>query len=164
MALIVEDATGLANAESYVSVADADAYTAARALAFPTWSAASSTEAVKEASLRLATEYIEIKYGPRFLAEKLVATQALSFPDAGGFVPSAVIRATIELAVIALAGSLWSIEDNSRVIIEESKGVGPLKKSVKYSDREGLQKVYRQIDTMLQPLLRSGAVLRTVRI
>jgi hypothetical protein len=161
MPLIVEDSTGLPDAESYASVDEADAYTLARHLL--AWQSEAIDDARKEAALRVATEYIETNYGPRFLAERFVSDQALSFPDEGGFVPSAVIRATIELAVIALDGPLWTIEDLSRVIVQESKGVGPLQKSVTYKNPEALQKLYRQVDMMLRPLLRFQG-LRAVRV
>lgn len=160
--LIVEDGTGLANAESYASIEDADAYTAARAIT--AWAGAAND--AKASALRVATEYIDAEYGERFRYEKLTKTQALQFPrdeTATGYVPIAVFRATIELAVIALDGPLYSVEDLSRVVIEESKGVGPLRKSVRYSDPVSLQKLYRQVDTLLRPLLAHSG-LRTVRI
>lgn len=54
MALIVEDGTGLADAESYLSVADADTYHADRNN--EAWQDYSTAE--KEAALRKATQYI----------------------------------------------------------------------------------------------------------
>jgi len=61
MPLIVEDNTGLANAESYISVADADVYLAN--MGRTSWAAA--TTAAKEIALRKATQYIDTAYSFR---------------------------------------------------------------------------------------------------
>lgn len=113
--LIVEDGSGLATAESYVSVSDAVAYAAARGLAFP----ASPTDKA-EAALRRATAYIDNTYRTRFPGQrKMFRKQGLEWPrvgvvDMNGFavmsdeIPVEVIRATCEAAVRELAtpGSL----------------------------------------------------------
>lgn len=115
MALIVEDGSGLANAESYVSVSDCAAYAVARDLPFAT---APSEKA--EAALRRATAYIDNTYRTRFPGQrKKFRLQALEWPrvgvvDMNGFpvtsdeVPVEVVRATCEAAVRELAspGSL----------------------------------------------------------
>lgn len=65
MALIVENGQGLRGAESYVSVAFADAYLTARnRSAENSWG--SALTAVKEAALRAASEYIDNRWGTRF--------------------------------------------------------------------------------------------------
>lgn len=61
MALIVEDGTGLPNAESYISVVDTDAYLEARGLSG--W--ASLEVADKESASRRATYYMSAYYGLR---------------------------------------------------------------------------------------------------
>ncbi|QAZ45949.1 DnaT-like ssDNA-binding protein [Mesorhizobium sp. Pch-S] len=113
--LIVEDGSGLANAESYVSVSDAVAYAAARALTFP----ASPTDKA-EAALRRATAYIDNTYRTRFPGQrKEFRLQALEWPrvgvvDMNGFpvtsdeIPVEIVRAACEAAVRELAapGSL----------------------------------------------------------
>ncbi len=113
--LIVEDGSGLANAESYVSVSDCAAYATARDLAFATTPAEKA-----EAALRRATAYIDNTYRTRFPGQrKKFRLQALEWPrvgvvDMNGFpvtsdeVPVEVVRATCEAAVRELAspGSL----------------------------------------------------------
>lgn len=80
MALVVEDGTGLANAESYYSVANTDTYFSSKRGDSVTyaddWTAA--TTAVKEACLRWATRLID-KYW-LFDGEKSTTTQALRWP------------------------------------------------------------------------------------
>ena len=75
MAIIVEDGTGLTTAETFVSVADADAYHLAMNNA--TWTGA---EAVKESALRRAAQYIDTRY--RYKGERKNLNQALEWPRA----------------------------------------------------------------------------------
>lgn len=74
MSIIVENGSIVANANSYVSVADADAYFSARNNT--TWSAYST--AVKEAALLYACRWLDSRYEwPGRIADK---TQRLSWP------------------------------------------------------------------------------------
>jgi hypothetical protein len=112
MALTTEDGTGLAGAESYLSVADADTYWSNRGDA--TWAAA--TTAGKEESLRRATQYLDATFN--WMGSILQTTQALGWPRAGAWdreerdlsdqVPTLVEQATAELAKEALSGALVS--------------------------------------------------------
>jgi hypothetical protein len=174
MALVVEDGSGKPDAESYVSVLDADAYAAARLIDI--WSAIETTTAIKEAALRRATEYLDMEYGLRLKGVRSTQTQALEFPRFCMYLPKAnepypddtipvsVSRACIELAVIALSGPLYSIEDRTRVIIEEAKGVGPLTKRFRYSEPDRLQRLYVQVQQLMLPFVENAGVLRSVRI
>lgn len=115
MALIVEDGSGLANAESYVSVSDCAAYAMARGLTFP-----ATPEDKAEAALCRATSYIDNTYRTRFPGQrKKFRLQALEWPrvgvvDMNGFpvmsdeIPTEIVRATCEAAVRELSapGSL----------------------------------------------------------
>ena len=63
MAIIMEDGTGLANANSFISVAGADAYWTE--VTMPAlWASASNSE--KEAALVQATRYMEKRFGTRY--------------------------------------------------------------------------------------------------
>ncbi len=116
MALIVEDGTGKPDAESYISVADAGVYAAARGLTFPVSTAPEITAA--EQALRRATEFIDQRYGTRFVGQWAVADQALAWPRSYAYyrsealaddaVPPQVKAATVQAAVRELAspGSL----------------------------------------------------------
>lgn len=110
MSIIVEDGTGLANANSYVSVADADAYHAARGNA--TWTEAStSPDQGKTAALARATAAIDAIYGMRFPGTKINGRdQALQWPREDAFdingleidadaVPTEIKQATFEAAL-----------------------------------------------------------------
>ena len=62
MSLIVEDGTGKSNAESYISVADADTYHSNRDNT--DWAALTTAE--KERLLRIATDYMVAVYRLRW--------------------------------------------------------------------------------------------------
>lgn len=77
MAVIVEDGSIVANANSYVSVANADAYFSARNNT--TWTAYST--AVKEAALLYACQWLNARYEwPGVISD---VTQTLSWPRDG---------------------------------------------------------------------------------
>jgi len=74
--LIVEDGSIVPGAESYCSVAAADAYHSGRANA--TW--AGLDQATKEANLRKATEYMVSIYRQRWKGLRASINQALDWP------------------------------------------------------------------------------------
>lgn len=103
MALITEDGTGLSNAESYISVADADAYFTLRNSP-EDWTLA--TVSVKEAALRYATEWLDNQYN--WYSSILNSSQALGFPRIDFFdkegriitgIPTKIKNATCEMAL-----------------------------------------------------------------
>lgn len=160
MALEVEDGTGLANAEAYISVSDADAYFTARGNT--TW-AALTTEA-KEQALRKGADYLE---GYRWKGDRYSATQALAWPRSSVIVdgytldadtlPAALVRANAELALKASAGELLA-DVGAQV---KSETVGPI--SVTYADGARQQTRYAAIERMLVALLFGGGMIPVVR-
>jgi hypothetical protein len=173
MALEVEDGTGKANAEAYISAADATAYHAARANA--AW-AAVADDATREAYLRRATDYMAV-YRDRWAGWRVSTTQALDWPryevpirDASyagaqllayypaDAVPVQVQRACAELALRAIDGDLNA--DLAAPVIEET--VGPI--TTKYADGARQSKTFPAIDAMLAPFLDgSGNSLKVKR-
>ena len=116
--MIVEDGTGISNANSYVARADADTYFAERAR--EEWAAA--TTAARDAALIRATQFVEHRWSTRFVGIRASSGQALSWPrveavNAYGFeesgVPNAVKVATMEAAVEALSASLFVVDNPS---------------------------------------------------
>jgi hypothetical protein len=128
MALVVEDGTGLANAESYLSVADANTY-------FTKFVNAAWVGEVPdlEGALRRATQYLDANY--RFKGCKLKYTQtsqqALQWPrDAYTMTclgitwpPAKLQQACAELAVRSLASDLYKDQDDRAI---KSESVGPI--------------------------------------
>lgn len=83
MALTVEDGTGVTGAESYISVADANAYWNKRQhdAFFATWDAAET--ASKEGALRAATQYLDAFFGQYYRGTRKNYTQGLEWPRNG---------------------------------------------------------------------------------
>lgn len=166
MALVTEDGTGLANAESLCSVADATAHHAARGNA--AWASLAS-DTVREQCLRKATEYLQQVYSQAWAGYRTTTTQALDWPRHSvprrdiasvGYllasywdsdeVPVAVQRACAELALKASSADL--LADIGTPAIE--KTVGPI--TMKYAEGARQTKRYTAIEGMLAPFLKAG--------
>jgi hypothetical protein len=168
MSLTVEDGTGLATADSYLSVADADAYFVAYPNAL--WT---GTATAKEHALRAATLYIDTEYGGRWKGIRANEDQALDWPrwwvEIDGYqiepspLPDKLKKATAELAVRALSGELQpdiAAADNG-IVTSESDTVGPLSSSKTYGAAgKSLTAWYRKVDALLCRLLMGDGVLR----
>lgn len=171
MAIIVEDGTGLPNADSYISEADADAYFAL--LANSAWEDVEN----KEGLLIAATRYMLQYFGGRWRGYRRTTTQALDWPrtlvtmvDApgllyGGYtylseslVPPEVKWATAELALIASAGDL--VPNLERP--ESSVRIGEI--SVTYDRNSPELPRYPKIEMMVSKYLAaSGPMVALVR-
>lgn len=162
--LIVEDGTGKADAESFVTVAEADARLAA--LGMTTWDE-NMSEPEKEQALRRATQYMEQRWRLRWKGALYTGVQALSWPRsdvvAEGYlypfdaIPTAVKNANIDLAFAAAKGEL--IETNPKPLVIRQK-LGPLEREY---DRGSLQRPrFAAVTLMLAPFLRiaQGTVIR----
>lgn len=146
MALIVEDGTGVPNADSYVSLSDATAYCAA--MGHSAWATASATD--QESALRRATQYLDTRY--RYAGNRITTTQALEWPRTIRQWPLRSIRdACCELALRALDGELYTDAGDAPVTRET---VGPITMEYGYSTNGGQQR-YSIVDDMLRGLLAS---------
>ena len=130
MAFVVEDGTAKADANSYVTIADADSYFADRGNT--AWTGA---DAVKQAALVKATDYIEGRFGQRFIGSKKTTTQALSWPRTGAedfadtIIPVGLRRACMEYAVRALSAELapdLKVDASGLTVVATKKKVGPI--------------------------------------
>lgn len=162
MALIVEDGTGKTNAESFISVADATTYHAARGNA--AWAALAS-DTIREQCLRRATDYMEQAYRNRWAGYRVTSTQSLSWPRSwvpmedvdyiatyypNDAVPVLVANACAELALKAATATLLS--DQSQMVTSES--VGPL--AVTYDKYSNQEIRYASVDAMLAVMFSNG--------
>lgn len=160
MSLIVEDGSGMENAESYISVADADTYHSN--LGNSTW--ATLTTTVKEQLLRKATNYMVQVYRQSWAGIRKNDTQSLDFPrylvpkyDNGAMysyydensVPKEVKDACCEFALKANTSAL--APDLDRLTKREKLGT----LEVEYDTTKGYPYVqYRAMDNLLSPLLK----------
>lgn len=180
MALEVEDGTGKTDAESYISVTDADTYFSKRGITL--WATLLTEE--KEQALRRSTDYLGQVYRLRWKGARAVANQALDWPRSfveqedyeyaglngytmiGGqyyypsnAVPVEVMNACAEMAFKAASGEL--APDLDRAVTREKVDVI----EVEYDRYATQYKQYRAIDNLLAPFLASvgGAFRKVVR-
>lgn len=155
MAIVVENGTGLSNAQCYCSVAYLDAYLTERGLEH------GHSTADKEAALVIAAkDWID---GQHTLASgKLVSTQALKFPTVDNGLPEDIKIANAKAAHLQLHGLL--LVDTSTISIagdveSESKSLSTMSKSVTY--KSGSSQRYSRVlpadlTMLLQPYLSGG--------
>lgn len=160
MSIVVENGTGLATAESYISVADASTYFTARGNT--TWDALDTGEATanREAALRKATDYITAVYRDRWEGVRYTEDQALDWPRSGVVrdswsvdideIPTEVKRACAELALKSASDDLQA--DLTQGVVKEKVGVI----EVEYNRNSPQAKRYPAIDFLLRPFLKSG--------
>lgn len=166
MALIVEDGSVVPNAESYVSVDEADSYHDSRGTV--SWSTMTVTE--KERALRRATDFMKGRYRSRWKGGRVHPFQALDWPRQGvvtddmgsamppyyafivdyRIVPLEVKQVCAELALRAAAGPL--IEDRTQKLKEET--IGPIKTIYDQNATDMIQ--YTQVDEMIKIYLGRG--------
>lgn len=160
MALIVEDGSSLEDADSYISVSDADAYHSKRGATL--WSALTVDE--KEQALRRATEYMVGEYRDRWLGRRAKAVQGLDWPRVGviipdladmacipsTFVPKDVRIACASLALRAAAGEL--VEDIEQRVVRET--IGPI--TTEWDSDSSPKRKYPQVDSMLKMYMSGG--------
>jgi len=180
--LIAEDGTGKADAESYCTLAFADAHHAARGITL--W--ATMSEAEREQALRRATDFMVEKWRMLWAGARVSEVQALDWPRAwvprqdyerapatpptsirgelyypANVVPLEVQRACAELAFRGGFGAL--APDIERQTIREKLDT----LEVEYSPHAVPYARYRAVENMLAPFLLRGAsgmaakVLRT---
>lgn len=158
MALIVEDGLGIIGAESFASVAQADARLAS--LGMSMWAALSEPE--KEQALRRAAVHMENVYRPLWKGIRKTFEQGLSWPrynvEVEGFVlvntylPLEVIAANIDLALRAATGDLNPDLGGNYPV--KKKVIGPIEKEY---DTSGSQvKSYRAVTMSLVQFLNTG--------
>lgn len=159
----VEDGTGVAGANAYVSLAWANDYHAGRGSA--EWAAA--TDDAKRAAIVRATDHLETLYGGRFLGVRATRTQSLHWPAHGAWryglpilgLPEEIKRACAEYAVRALAGPLAPDQDVGGGVVQETASAGGLSSSVTYA-RAGAIPQHPVADRLVRPLLVASAAVR----
>ena len=164
MALVVEDGSEKTNANSYVSVSEADAYHADRGNA--AWANASADE--KEQALIKATEYLDFRYYGRWKGYKATEDQSLEWPrewvyDRSGWlledIPQRLKDATCEAALRALSEELSP--DVSRDQMQRRVTVGPI--TTEYQDRAPASKQFTKVFRLLRGLVDSPGGVRITR-
>ena len=166
MALVVEDGSGKADAESYQSVAGHRAYCIARGLTAP------ADDATIEQRARIATTFMVGRYRARWRGLRVSGAQALDWPRTGvevtdtatpGYLPVNIVPAEVVAACSELIIRLGDGPLSPDVPRLESKiELGPLK--VEYTDGPALTS-FTAVDALLGSLIssRSPAMVKLVR-
>lgn len=166
--LVVEDGSGLANANSFGTLAEAAEYH--RLLDNTLWAAATENDRV--AALIAATQYVCQRYLYIGVLEVRSPTpQSLEFPrvsedgsalydargiDISGSVPAVIKQVTFEYALRALSGELLpdpTVPDAAgRFVTLERKKLGPLEKELRFAAGKPLTllRKYPKADRMLR--------------
>lgn len=140
--LIVENGTGLSNADSYIDVDYADAYFLKRGIT--QW----ATLTNKESLIIRSMDYVENNYS--YKGTKLVSTQSLQFPrviDGETVFPVALKNAVCELALKSNDEDL--LADTDKTTIREK--VGALE--IEYDPNQDNVKSFNYVNKLLAPYL-----------
>ena len=144
LTLIKEDGTGKADANSYASVADADAYHEGHLYA-TAWTGASA--GTKAAALVMATRLIDAHF--QFGGVKAHATQALQWPredcpdlDAN----PADVGQRVVLSDLVPKGVLDATCETARALIIEDRTANPLGEGLKFTGIADLQQSFDKGD------------------
>jgi len=169
MALVVEDGSGKKDADSYLSVTDADNYHTNHS-GSTDWSGASVAE--KEKALRLATQYLDVRYNGLWKGNRSNEEQSLDFPraniaDSDGYyyehdeIPQRLKDATAELALRVVEGDKL-LDDIMKPGSIKRKRVktGPVESETEYIGGYNQVKKYPLIDGLIRPLISVGVLER----
>jgi hypothetical protein len=175
----LEDGTGVTDSNAYCDITFVDDYLTDRARTSE-WTAA---DAVKNAALIKAADYVEKRFSKYFIGKKLLSTQGLSFPRDGAYdrdgnkvegIPSVLKRAVAEYAVrIARDGELLldpakPVDSTGAVtttaeIKSVKEKVGPLEETTEYvnsSDSNTSKASYSKlVDAYLIPAIPAADML-----
>jgi hypothetical protein len=156
MALTVEDNTGLAAADSYVSVAEFRAYATNRGIE----AVGDLSDDEAEQKLRQGFDYVNSQW--RYTSVPKTNDQAGEFPrvdlsDGMGrvfnTVPNRVKQAQCAAAIEAISGPLFVTAERGGKVKSES--VGPI--SVTYEDGAPVGKTISEVERLLAPFIKSDA-------
>lgn len=167
--IVVEDGSGVANANSYVSVADARVYATNRGTELP------SNDDEVAAMLIRATDYLEAQEC-RYQGKRTSPTQALAWPRTGVFlncdevpsnvIPKSLIAAQVQLAMAINAGFDLQPNISPQDYVTREK-VGPIETEYADLSKVGIAPTLTSVEALLQPLFGStmtGFALRTFRV
>mgnify|MGYP006290185843 FL=1 len=169
MALIVENGTGKSDAESYISVADADTYVTNYRGATHAWLSLDNT--TKEVLLRRAALYLDTHYLNRWKGHATTSSQRLQWPridavTASGWyldydsIPEVLGYAQVEAAIRFNEDSENVQPDLTRGGKVKSEKVDVI--AITYMDGAPARTVYTQVEEWLKDLIiESGRMVRS---
>lgn len=166
MTMTVEDGTGLANSNSYASIAEADAFFADRGS--EDWE---GSDAEKEYALIAASDYIDARFGGRLRGQPLLTTQAMEFPRKQAYdrygnaitgVPDQLKEATFQYAVRHICGTDLSpdpVVNTEGALTRRKQKLGPMELEVEFSEGQAGnvgQPYFPEADRLMRKFLAGG--------
>lgn len=157
MAFIVEDGTGLADANSYASVQDYRDYAESRGI-----DKTSELDATIQGYLVQSTDYLDLTY--TYKGERLTETQMLEFPrlidNVDTELPLRITNATIEMAFELSSGTSIYNDDSKNVTALREK-VGTIETETKYDTESTMyqsnSKRFFKTDKLVKPYVQEGS-------
>ena len=171
---VVEDGTGLTDANSYISDTDADDYfdNHGPSARFALWTAAAGP--IRQEALRLATQYLDVTYEGRWRGNRTNKTQSLSWPREGvedddsfrfdnDVLPQDLLDATSEAALRSLTEGTTplvpDLDTDSQGISRDRVVVGPITSDVSYTGTNTEFKKFSLVDRLLKSLIHAGGAI-----
>lgn len=169
MTITTETGAGLTGADSYASVALADARCAS--LGLTAWAAL--TEGAKEIALRTATIFMTANYRARWAGRRCTQAQALDWPRydvcVDGFsvpstiVPAEVVNACIDLAARAGAGEVLMPDlDTGSNVVKRDK-TGPLETEY-FQNTTDARERFVAVDAALAPYFGAAGGSNSIKL
>lgn len=188
MAFVVEDGTGVANANAYILVAYYRAYWLDRGKDLT-----AQTDQQVQGYIVRATDYVERRFGQNYLGSRKTLTQALGMPREGIVLDGVEISpdavpAMFQMGIAEYAYRASKYADlapdspvpfareaegggtvpSGGAVIAESKKVGPIEKSVEYADPTAASNswaipAYPAADALIEPFVAGGRSGKTIR-
>lgn len=131
MSLIIEDGTGVIDANAYISLAEFKAYASARFIDITAY----TDDQINGAIVIASVDFISVNYD--FKGTKLTDTQGMTLPTNEVSINSDIKISTYQAAILSLSGRLFVDTTELSVngsVSAESKSVGSLSKSVEYAE------------------------------
>lgn len=174
MSVIIEDGSGVPNAESYISVGDMDDY--ASRYGITEWPTGSTTAVTtkKEIALRRAAQYVDNKYGPDFSGQRLSQKQGLLWPRSHAFmadgssipensVPACIKAAQCEAARLTATDTQLTAMREAGPVLKRKK-TDVLEKEW-FEGTAAQAPVFGNVDAALSPLFgQGGDFITTARL
>lgn len=170
MALTIENGTGVAGADSYVTLIEARAYAAKRGLTLP---ASPAGDTALEQLLTKAMDYIEW-FRSRYQGLKTTATQPLQFPRTGVILDGYELASDVIPQILKDAQCQLAVDANSTDLMPNGLGKEVVKEKVdvvevQYAESgvTNAQPDFTKAQALLEPLFeigKSGFTLTSERV
>lgn len=188
MAFVVEDGTGISNANAYISVAFYRAYFLDRGR-----DVSAQTDQQVQGYIVRATDYVEQRFGQRYKGTRKTLTQALGLPRTGIIVDGVTISPDAVPAMFQMGVAEYAFRASkyaelspdkpvafdreatngdtiaaTGAVVGKSERVGPIEESTQYADPTAASNAwaipaYPAADALIDPFLSGSGSGRTIR-